>query len=160
MYIVCGGEMGGPILGRYWDNSLKSFPPCYSKSPLLMDFTPPPHPLNKSGLKLVCNVNIVNGHLKSENSQDNAQKPQWNCTFMNSASGLVHHTNNFLVSHSRPTSLMVGHLQMSQVKYGDRSPKFIWAPVYRCTYCLRHRNYPLPPHWGSYARALLVTMVS
>jgi hypothetical protein len=32
--------------------------------------------LSKSGLKLVCNVNIVNGNLKSENSQDYAQKPQ------------------------------------------------------------------------------------
>jgi hypothetical protein len=28
-------------------------------------------------------------NLKSENSQDYAQKPQRNCTFMNSASGLV-----------------------------------------------------------------------
>ncbi len=35
-------------------------------------------PLSNSGLKLVCNV--------SENSQDYAQKPQRNCTFMNSAS--------------------------------------------------------------------------
>ncbi len=32
-------------------------------------------------------VNIVYGNLKSENSQDYAQKPQQNCTFMNSASG-------------------------------------------------------------------------
>ncbi len=43
--------------------------------------------MGKSGLKLVCNVNIVYGKLKSENSQDYAQKPQRNCTFMNSASG-------------------------------------------------------------------------
>ncbi len=49
-------------------------------------FTPPPQ--NKSGLKLVFNVNIVNGNLKSENSQDYAQKPQRNCTLMNSASVL------------------------------------------------------------------------
>ncbi len=41
-------------------------------------------PLRKSGLKLVCNVNIVYENLKSENSQDYAQKPQRNCTFMNS----------------------------------------------------------------------------
>ncbi len=34
-------------------------------------------------------VNIVSGNLKSENSQDYAQKPQQNCTFMNSASVLV-----------------------------------------------------------------------
>jgi hypothetical protein len=31
---------------------------------------------NKSGLKLVCNVNVVYGNLKSETSQDCAQKPQ------------------------------------------------------------------------------------
>ncbi len=47
---------------------------------------PPP---SKSGLKLVCNVNIVYGNLKSENSQYSAQKPQRNCTFMNSASGNI-----------------------------------------------------------------------
>ncbi len=49
--------------------------------------------MGKSGLKLVCNVNIVYGNLKSENSQDYAQKTQRNCTFsytfMNSASGLT-----------------------------------------------------------------------
>jgi hypothetical protein len=49
---------------------------------------PPPPPRRKSGLKLVCNVTIVYGNLKSENSQDHAQKPQRNCTFMNTASGL------------------------------------------------------------------------
>jgi hypothetical protein len=48
-----------------------------------MDLTPPP-PLSKSGLKLVCNVNIVYGNLKSENSKDYAQKPQRNSTFMSS----------------------------------------------------------------------------
>ncbi len=37
-------------------------------------------------MKLVCNVNIVYGNLKSENSQEYAQKPQRNSTFMNSAS--------------------------------------------------------------------------
>ncbi len=45
-------------------------------------------PLSKSDLKLVCNVNIVYGNLKSENSEDYAQKPQRNCPLMNSASGL------------------------------------------------------------------------
>jgi hypothetical protein len=44
------------------------------------------------------------------------------------------------------------------VKYGVRSPKFIWAPVYSCTHWLRPRNLPpLPPHLGSYKRALLVS---
>jgi hypothetical protein len=48
----------------------------------------PPTPWSKSGLKLVCNVNIVYGNLKPENSHDYAQKSQRNCrscTFMNSA---------------------------------------------------------------------------
>jgi hypothetical protein len=40
-------------------------------------------------LKLVCNVNIVYRKLKSESSQDYAQTPQRNCTFMNLASGNV-----------------------------------------------------------------------
>ncbi len=31
----------GRILGRNWDKSLKSLPPCYSQSPLLTNFTPP-----------------------------------------------------------------------------------------------------------------------
>ncbi len=56
------------------------------QSPLLADFTSPPP--SKSGLKLVCNVNIVYGNPKSENSEDYDQKPQRNSTFMNSASGL------------------------------------------------------------------------
>ncbi len=29
----------GRILGRYWDKSLESFPPCYSQSPLLTNLT-------------------------------------------------------------------------------------------------------------------------
>ncbi len=45
--------------------------------------------LSKNGLKLVCNVNIAYGNLKSENSQDYAQQPQRNCTFMNSTSGVT-----------------------------------------------------------------------
>jgi hypothetical protein len=34
------------------------------------------------------------------------------------------------------------------VKYGVRSPKFIWAPVYSCTHWLRPRNSPPPPAFG------------
>ncbi len=34
----------GRILGRKLDIILTSFPPCYSQSPLLTDFTLPPHP--------------------------------------------------------------------------------------------------------------------
>ncbi len=70
---VCtlGTDKRGRILGRYWDRSLKSFPPCYLQSPLLLDFTPlPPPPHSKSGLKVGCDVY---GNLKSENSQDYAQ---------------------------------------------------------------------------------------
>ncbi len=79
----------GRILGRHWDKSLKSFPPCYSQSPLLTNLPPPhPPPLSRSGLKLVCNVDILYGKLKSEYSQDYAQKPQRYCTFMISASGV------------------------------------------------------------------------
>jgi hypothetical protein len=42
---------------------------------------------SQSGLKMDNNRNIVFGILKSENSQDYAQKSQRNLTFMNSASG-------------------------------------------------------------------------
>jgi hypothetical protein len=35
------------------------------------------------------NIHIVHGNLKSENSQDYAQKPQQNCTFRNLASGKI-----------------------------------------------------------------------
>ncbi len=65
--------------------SFKNFPPCYLQSPLLKD-PPPPTLRSKSCLKLVCNVNIVYGNLKSENSQDYVQKLKRNCAFMNSAS--------------------------------------------------------------------------
>jgi hypothetical protein len=44
-------------------------------------------PPSNNCLRLVCNVNIVYGNLKSENSQDYVQKPERNYTFMNSASG-------------------------------------------------------------------------
>ncbi len=61
--LVLHSALWGRILGRNWD---KSLPPCYLQSPQLTDFTPPPPPPSKSGLKLVCNVNIVYGNLKSE----------------------------------------------------------------------------------------------
>ncbi len=78
----------GRILGRNWNKSLKTCPPFYSQSPRLFLTPPPPILLSKSELKLVCNVKIVYGNLKSENSQDYARKSQRNFTFMNSASGL------------------------------------------------------------------------
>jgi hypothetical protein len=55
----------------------------------LYSFTPPPPPPRA---KVVCNsqqvcyFNIVYANLKSENSQDYAQKPQRNRTFMNPSS--------------------------------------------------------------------------
>jgi hypothetical protein len=52
-------------------------------------YAPPPPPLEQT---VVCNVNIVYGNLKSENSPVYAQKPQQNCTFMNSASEHVGYT--------------------------------------------------------------------
>ncbi len=70
------------------------------QSPLLTD--PPPPPPNKSGLKLVCKITLYTEilslrtpyrNLKSENSQDYAQKPQQNCTFMNLASDYDVHSN-------------------------------------------------------------------
>ncbi len=58
-------------------------------SHLYYGFYSPRSPLlSKSGLKLFRNVNIVYENLKSENTQDFAQKPQRYCTFMNSASEL------------------------------------------------------------------------
>jgi hypothetical protein len=69
----------------------KSYQKVNKSYPLLPGFYSPLPPLSKSGLKLVCTVNIVYGNLKSEISQDYAQKPQGNCgncTFMNSASVL------------------------------------------------------------------------
>ncbi len=67
---------------RNWDKSLKSFPPCYSQSPLLTDLGGGRagagggmvRLVSINGLKLVCNLNIVYGNLKSENSRDCAQK--------------------------------------------------------------------------------------
>ncbi len=44
------------------------------------------YPWAKVETGIYSNVNIENGNLKSENSQDYAQKPQQNCEFMNSAS--------------------------------------------------------------------------
>jgi hypothetical protein len=73
-------ETRGRILGRNWD---KNFPPCYIFTVRTSNgFTPSPH-TPKLGWNWVCNAT------KSENSFKvvYAQKPQRNCTFMNSASG-------------------------------------------------------------------------
>jgi hypothetical protein len=56
-YLELDQFIRGRILGRNWDESQKSFPPCYAQSPLTTDFTPPT--LAKSGVKLACDVNII-----------------------------------------------------------------------------------------------------
>ncbi len=83
------------ILGRKWDKILGVFPLLFTVIST-KGFSSPPPPPSKSGLKLVCNVNIVYGNLKSENSQDYAQKPQRNWTLMNSASGCIVHTVHYI----------------------------------------------------------------
>jgi hypothetical protein len=64
-----------PNFGRNWDKSFKSFSPCTVTSTYGF-YSPPPPPLEKNGLKLVCNVNIVYRKINSENYQDYAQKLQ------------------------------------------------------------------------------------
>jgi hypothetical protein len=94
--IYCSYAVLSRILGKNLDKSLKSVPPCYSQSPLqlLWDFF---------FFKLLATSYIstiyISYHLydlrhpsrnlKSENSQDYAQKPQRDCTFMNSASDVA-----------------------------------------------------------------------
>jgi hypothetical protein len=83
---------------------LKSFPPCYLQSPLQLcleiSFTPNSRNLLQitqfSTIQLLYTVKDKGGNpnrnLKPENSQDCAQRPQRNCTFMNSASGFFWET--------------------------------------------------------------------
>ncbi len=99
----------GQILGRKPDKSPKRFLPCYSKSPQqlcleiyissnsrnLLQFLKCVSVKEKGGkpdrkpYSLPYGLRNPNRNLKTENSQDYATKPQRNCTFMNSASGLV-----------------------------------------------------------------------
>jgi len=64
----------------------KNFPFCYSQSALLTDLPPPPLEQKWFETGLQCKHRVRK--LKSENCQNYAQKPQRNCTFMNSASVL------------------------------------------------------------------------
>jgi hypothetical protein len=57
-------------------------------------------------LKLVCTVNVVNGNLKPENSEDYAQKPQRNCMFINASSGWRKDLIN-LISSSQVSKLKI-----------------------------------------------------
>jgi hypothetical protein len=61
------------------------------------DPTDPDSDMDPQHWELICNVKIVYGNLKSENSQDYARKHQRNCTFMNSASALFD-TSLYLLS--------------------------------------------------------------
>ncbi len=45
--------------------------------------------------------------------------------------------------------------QLPKVKYGVRSPKFIWAPCAQLYSLAETPHPPLPPHLGSYTRLLL-----
>ncbi len=104
------GTFWGHILGRNPDKSLKFFPPCYTPSLLqlfalsFLFFNKLTQPLTVSSVQLLYTVKEKGGkpdrkpyplfyglrnpyrNLKSEISQDYAQKSQRNCTFMNSAS--------------------------------------------------------------------------
>jgi hypothetical protein len=51
-----------------------------------------------------------------------------------------------------------GLLNRLNMDYGVRSPKFIWAPAYSCTHCLRPRNpHPLHPCIWAHIRGQLVS---
>jgi hypothetical protein len=92
------------MLGRHWDKGLKSFPPCYSQSPLLKDLLPPPLEQKRFETGLKCK-HVVNT-LYTEASTLRTlmpQKPQRNCTFMNSASG---EKSSRVVPHSRVTKVI------------------------------------------------------
>ncbi len=103
----------GRILGRNPDKSLKSFPPCYLQSSLCTFASYSFHSSLQYTVKekegqpdrkpfpLPYGLRNPLRNLKSESSQDYAQKPQRNCTFMNSASGL---TVVLLFRHRLPSS--------------------------------------------------------
>jgi hypothetical protein len=109
---LCKTLTGGRIFGRNPDKSLQSFLPCYSQSPpqLWLEISISSNSRNllpflqfsyctvytlqeKGGkpdrtpypLPYALRNSYIN--LKSGNSHDYTQKPQRNCTFMNSASG-------------------------------------------------------------------------
>ncbi len=58
---------------------------------------------------------------------------------------------------SPPSGQLTYQLGLHIGKYGVRSPKFFWAPVYNCAHWLRHRNHPPSGLLSSYTRALLVS---
>jgi hypothetical protein len=98
--------VGGLILGSVWEKSLKSFSSFLFTFTSTNGFYPP---TSKRGLKLVCIINIVYGHLKSANSQDYVQNlNEIVRTFMNSAS-----VNRFCCRSHHKMLLTCGWIQKS-----------------------------------------------
>jgi hypothetical protein len=63
---------------------------------------------------------------------------------------------NLTVNPSGPLLLLIVYaFECAQVKYGVRSPKFIWAP---CVQLYFLAETPRSPHLGSYTRALSVSL--
>ncbi len=103
----------GRILGRNPNKSLQSFPPCYSQSPLQLCLEISILKTHAASYNFYSSVTVhckwerwktwkpyslpyglrnSYRNLKSENTQDYAQKPQRNWTFMNSAKIRCKHT--------------------------------------------------------------------
>ncbi len=75
--VVYSVQYRGRILGHNLDKNLKSFPPYAIHSHVTHVYK------SKTGWKLVCYANIVYRNLKSEISQEYAQKSLRNCPFIN-----------------------------------------------------------------------------
>jgi hypothetical protein len=76
------------MLDGHWTVCIVNLTKLSIHSHFFLRILRPPPLVQKYSLRLVCNGNTyVYENLKSENSQDYAQKPQRNSTFMNSASG-------------------------------------------------------------------------
>ncbi len=96
---------------------------------------------------MVCNVNIVFGNLKSENSQDYSQKPQRNCMFMNSASVHVVHctvgkeqrwTHNRRIKVENQKNLL-------ECKKTEVSKHFLPSPYFPCIMFA----FTIAGHWAA-----------
>ncbi len=113
----------GRILGRNRSKSLKSFPRCYSQSPLLTEFPIPPPPL---WAKVVWNWLAILT-LYSETSCLRTLKITRLCpeTFMNSASDLYTSDSVWVRCMSNPSKLWL--LTCSRLRSGPKC----WLPLVR-----------------------------
>ncbi len=112
----------------------------HSQSPLYQQILLP-----KSGLKPVCNVNIVYGNLKSENSQDYVQKPQRSCAFMNSTSGYVWSRRELRDNTSwGPSS--IGTYRLKSEESGKK--RCIRGAIAGCWLTFHHDGKISPAWWG------------